>query len=277
MMGGARVVTQADIRRKASVFLIVNSVERRRPYPGQRYRHGWIPVTPGVRGALMRAISVEEIGGAAEAEALRITGRDISFNFEGSDPQIAREHAEGVLRALERFPGAPLERVQMEPVPPDTDPEAPPTGMMAYAHQPFDARTALAPPTEITEISFALAWAANPEAYRAAIKAKNEKTLRSPIHVGIHEMGHVVAFAADAEDAAYRVVARHRRRRVAAGQRGLTTRELVRRELSRYATTAEQEFVAEAFTDVLVNGDEASALSREAFEVIEERFKAGVG
>lgn len=42
------MVTQADIRRKAAVFLITNGIERRRPYPGQRYRHGWIPIGVGI-------------------------------------------------------------------------------------------------------------------------------------------------------------------------------------------------------------------------------------
>jgi hypothetical protein len=38
------MVTQADTRRRIAVFQILNGIERRRPYPGQRYRHGWIPV-----------------------------------------------------------------------------------------------------------------------------------------------------------------------------------------------------------------------------------------
>lgn len=38
------MVSQADIARKIAVFQITDDIERRAPYPGQRYRHGWIPV-----------------------------------------------------------------------------------------------------------------------------------------------------------------------------------------------------------------------------------------
>lgn len=37
------MLTQADIARRIAIFRITD-IERRRPYPGQRYRHGWIPV-----------------------------------------------------------------------------------------------------------------------------------------------------------------------------------------------------------------------------------------
>jgi hypothetical protein len=53
---GARVLTQADIQRRIAVF---NILSRGQPYPGQRYRHGWIPVA-GV-GILGKSYSQPEL------------------------------------------------------------------------------------------------------------------------------------------------------------------------------------------------------------------------
>jgi len=62
---------------------------------------------PGVvRSSLTEAKTISQINAAASTEARRITGRNIHFDMTGSDPQTAREHSEGVLRGLERFPGA---------------------------------------------------------------------------------------------------------------------------------------------------------------------------
>lgn len=66
----------------------------------------------GVRDALAGHATAEEVGAAAQAEAKRITGRDIEFDLAGSDTQLAAEHAEGILRGLERYPNTPLQRVQ---------------------------------------------------------------------------------------------------------------------------------------------------------------------
>lgn len=232
---------------------------------------------PRVRESLAKAGSTSQIAAATRAEAKRITGRDIDVDFEGSDPQIAREHAEGVLRGLERFPDAPLERVMMEPPPSWVPPGGDPKGAMAFSTGPVTpGQTMPGPQTETTIISFASTWSSSPDAYRAAIDAKNEKTLTSPVDVGIHEMGHVVAFGAGAESSAYKVVGRERRRLAGEGEK-ISTKQLVQREVSTYATTHEQEFVAEAFTDVMVNGSDASKLSQDAFAVIESAYTAGGG
>jgi hypothetical protein len=65
----------------------------------------------GVRDSLASAGNLSELSTAAKREARRITGRDISFRFKGSELQVAKEHAEGVLMGLERFPKAPLRAV----------------------------------------------------------------------------------------------------------------------------------------------------------------------
>jgi hypothetical protein len=60
------VVTQADIARKIAVWQIL----RGRPYPGQRYRHGWIPVAGlGVLGKHYSQTELEGFyGGALDNE-----------------------------------------------------------------------------------------------------------------------------------------------------------------------------------------------------------------
>ena len=68
----------------------------------------------GVREELVGASTIEEINTAASAEAKRITGRDIPFDMTGSDLTTAKEHSEGIMRGLERFPDARLDRVEVE-------------------------------------------------------------------------------------------------------------------------------------------------------------------
>lgn len=62
----------------------------------------------GVRDSLAGAGSIEELNAAATAEARRITGRDIPVDMTGADLQVAKEHLEGIMQGLDRFPEATL-------------------------------------------------------------------------------------------------------------------------------------------------------------------------
>jgi hypothetical protein len=63
------------------------------------------------RQSLQDAKTTEEISRVATDEALDATGHKIPIDLRGSDPEIAREYAEGILRSLEQFPWARLTSV----------------------------------------------------------------------------------------------------------------------------------------------------------------------
>jgi hypothetical protein len=225
-----------------------------------------------VREALTRARSSEEVARAVAAEASRLTGRKVDVNFSGADVRVARGYGEGLLSGLERFPGVPLIRVRMY-----GEPDSPPGIGMAAAtssHDTFSAYGDVKVGGEIDTISFNAAWASDGDRIhdtlreKAAGKSSTQAVYDSPRGVAIHEFGHVVAHHADAEAAA-RSVARRRQR--ASGER-ISTSALVKRDISRYASRDDGELAAEAFADVMLNGDEASELSREIFDEIERRY-----
>jgi hypothetical protein len=85
------MVTQADIQRRIAVFQIL----RGRPYPGQRYRHGWIPV--GLTERLSSA-SVDELTEAFHQISAKphSPGRDRAL--EELDAELARREGVDELR-----------------------------------------------------------------------------------------------------------------------------------------------------------------------------------
>lgn len=110
----------AEVERSRAVVARAQALLLDRTY--KRDKEGQFAATTGgkdVREALAGHETAEAVGTAAAAEAKRITGRDIDFDLAGSDPQIAAEHAEGILRGLERFPTTGLKAVRH-----GTDPEA---------------------------------------------------------------------------------------------------------------------------------------------------------
>lgn len=219
----------------------------------KRDKDGQFASTGGVRESLANAEDVEAIGTAAAAEAKRITGRDISFDFAGSDPQIAREHAEGVLQGLERYPGTRLDRVG--------------------AYGPGSRSTvagnedAYAVTIGGGSIYFNNRHAANPAQYRADLSGEpplRSQIARDPRGVALHEFGHVVADGGAAGHAGAIVAER------AAAAAGDTVKLHVAANISSYATASAAELGAEAFADVMLNGGNASRLSREIVDIENE-------
>ena len=93
------VVTQADIARKIAVFQItqLSDIERGHPYPGQRYRHGWIPVTPD-----LSALSDDELADAFhDATARDVPDEDALARI---DAEFARREPFGDLSADDLSP-----------------------------------------------------------------------------------------------------------------------------------------------------------------------------
>ncbi len=242
-----------------------------------------VPTVPGggltVRAALQAARTTSAVSRVFADEYLRITGRTGNgFNFQGS-AATAREHAEGLLTGLERFPDARLDRVTPFSISRDS---------IEYAHQSG------------SQIGFNYHWttAGARKQYLESIRSDEASRWHvpgsgNPAAVALHEFGHILdttsdrfkvdldallarsAAARDADLAAAR----------AAGDlvdaddfvAGGGVDGLIRRHVSSYGTKNRQELAAEAFADVMINGDRASDLSRDIFTLLEAEYRRGGG
>jgi len=249
---------------------------------------GGVPqAAPGVtiRPQLLAARGTAQLSDAFRAETKRITGHEIPGNFTGS-LQTAREHAEGILRGLERFPDVHLRYVSTTPFKASEG--------SAYAHADVDT------------IRFNYAWAG------AADRAKYLKSLSEdvsgwdeqvhgyfpsswhprgtghPTAIAIHEFGHALDLrtlgAAIRDDLDKLLVRRAAERdaliaaRRAAGEEIFDdggVKGLIETQISGYALKNRHELVAEAFADAMMNGEKASALSREVFDLLEAEYRSG--
>lgn len=243
-----------------------------------------------VRGSLRDAAATgnpSRVSRAAAAEAKRITGRDIPFDFGNSDPLTAAEHSEGVLRGLERFPGAKLDRVSVGN-----------TGN-AWAHvengnhivfSSTDSSTAGRADYLATIRESSAGWSKGPQVYginTLKVAAFHVRGADTPTSVGLHEFGHVVHLGGTSTipgltrdsirvrtkvDDLVRTSTRNERRRTKGsfpGSRVVDSRDMVHRSVSSYALTNHKELIAEAFTDVMINGSGASALSQGIYKILE--------
>jgi hypothetical protein len=95
----------------------------------------------------------------------------------------------------------------------------------------------------------------------------------TPTGTALHEFGHAVAFASD--DGMVLARAELLLRRRATEQN--TYASAAARQVSGYAATDQHELLAEAFADVMVNGDGASVLSKELFAQLEAAYKRKFG
>jgi hypothetical protein len=196
-----------------------------------------------VRDTLAGAESIGQINAAAAAEAKRITGRDIAFDLDG-DPQLAKEHAEGVLRGLERYPKTPLDRVIQ--------------GGSKYAEdQEAWAETS----SDGSVIAFTNdAQRLGPDSYRADLKTAQDGghlVAGTPMGIAMHEFGHAAANS-------YRLNgwANNKASEYAEIEMGTTdVRAAATRAISRRAGENDHEMAAEAFADVMLNGSNASGMS----------------
>ncbi len=243
--------------------------------PGAAAVGGTPAVAVEIRAILLQARTTPAVNRAFMLEAERITGRRIFADFQGS-AATAREHAEGLLRGLERFPEAKLRFVGMGV-----------RNSSSYAQASGDW------------ISFSYEWS-KPTARRYYLESLQRSSARvreygednlpgfhphgtgTPVGIALHEFGHVLDMATLAERIGSDVKALIERR-VAAGpgdvpawvQKAWGPDTVIQREISKYAATNGHELVAEAFADVMANGEAASALSREIFDLLEAEYRKG--
>lgn len=210
-----------------------------------------------VRQLLSQAQDAPAVSRAFEAEAARITGQHIPASLVG-DVQTAREHAEGILRGLERFPEADLRGVETATL-----------SASSYAE------------AEDGIIRFSADYTAEGarDDYLAAL-AKDESRhwladgTASPTGVALHEFGHVVDIETVGEVGHAEITALVD---AAAAKAGVDSEALIKFDVSRYAAEGRdtRELAAEAFGQVMAMGDAAPQLSRDIYDVLRRDYVAG--
>lgn len=89
--------------------------------------------------------------------------------------------------------------------------------------------------------------------------------------VVIHEFGHLLDI--DYLDGSQTARIQSKMAALAARERLEWPSALVKRDISEYANNSHLELVAEAFTDVMLNGGSASVASRAIMEIITEEYE----
>jgi hypothetical protein len=204
----------------------------------------------GVRQSLRDSSTTEDVATVLESDLSATLGHPVSVYLTGMEVGLAREHAEGLLVAAERFPNSRLATVSTHG-----------PGGFTTEH-PGDPRGESWAVTRLgaysrnnDEISFRVGE--EPSRYRAHLSVSEKAgyiAVGTPSGVAIHEYGHVVT---GHDTAAYHASV------AAAGRAG---------KVSRYGASDDRELAAEAFADVVVNGSAAPKVSRDIFTAIERDY-----
>jgi hypothetical protein len=95
----------------------------------------------------------------------------------------------------------------------------------------------------------------------------------TPRGTALHEMGHVVAsHTPDVASSAHIIATRQ-----AINAGGGRTADFISSEISTYASAGPHELMAEAFSDVIHNGEHASDLSHEIFAAVQIHYESDPG
>ena len=211
----------------------------------------------GVRASLMAAQSIEEVDALAQAEAKKITGRDIPFDLGGVDVHIARQHAEGVLQGLEEFPAATLRSVGSFD-----------SKYGLYAGQGYDGSLAITEFGVRSRILFNTQYTDNPARYLRALadSSHGHLTVATPTGIALHEFGHVLGFQTQAATASKKIS------NVMAASIGVKPSKLVQGQLGVYAKKDSGELLAEGVADAMTRGEDASPISKAILAEIRRRY-----
>ena len=226
-----------------------------------------------VRAELRKAKTTSELNEALAGGIERITGRRIPVEMAGSDLRVGREHAEGVLRSLERFPDAPLSEVRVVGPPTAGQEWNPQQGQDTWDYLTLGGAMAgttehLDGPRHGQRILISREYAGDPAMYDTALRNSGKAgflVAASPIGIATHEMGHVVARAGRSATAGKRALTAE------AKARGVKPSALTRAEVSHYAASSIHELSGESFADVLVHGADASPASKLVYAQVAAR------
>lgn len=221
-----------------------------------------------VRGVIAAADSIEQLNEVLRVALRAVMGRHVSVSFAGCDLEIAKQYAEGVLLSAQRFPGNRLSAVWTAG-PNSRWPDLPLSywGLDANSVYAFASRQ----DKDRTAIFFNTHLAADPEHLARSYENDadvHHSTTPGAIGTAVHEMGHVIATHSPGAETAGRLTAK-----AMAAEHGVKPAAFVRGQVSAYASTNQAELVAEAFADVILNGDDASPLSHRIFDALEAAYR----
>lgn len=240
-------------------------------------------VAPEIRPVLVAARTNGAVARAFSDEYVRVTGRPSPYvDFQGS-AATAREHAEGLLRGVERFPDVEIRSIGALPGTAMSTPTAYAQAgggrvSFNYYWTKADARK---------RYLGALARDATPSTYGGVTRPGfHPRGTNTPVAVALHEFGHLLdidtlsqAIQQDLNKLLVRravvrdaqLNARRKAGEYIADDGG--AKGLVEAEVSSYSLKNQKELVAEAFSDVMMNGRAASPLSREIFDLLEAEYR----
>jgi hypothetical protein len=223
-----------------------------------------------VRPVLEQARNITGVRLAFLDEFERITRRRLradAVDFGGL-VATAREHAEGLLRGIELFPDATFRGVEIL---------AGDRAVGRYAEAQFG------------RARFSEWWSApgRRQRYvealeRGVASGWSPQGTANPMCVAIHEFGHILdsntlggVIHPDIDE----LLKRRASDEILSAEDYLAGRSrvdvLIRDEVSEYGRKSRGELVAEAFLDVVINGDRAGQLSREIFDLLETEYRNG--
>lgn len=237
-----------------------------------------------IRSALAGVEKIGDLRKAFEQEAKRITGNRIANNLQGN-VDTAREHMEGILRCLERFPDVRLHGVSVRTD--DAGVYASAGGRWIRFNQFWTASKRARADYLTSLASGADGWNEPGRMYGEWVHTDfHVRNSHSPMSVAIHEFGHILDIDTLNERIKDDMDALIERRRVELSREIMANRadlgletwdlsasEVIEREVSGYAKTNRKELAAEAFTDVMLNGDKASVLSRGIFDLLAAEYE----
>ncbi len=205
----------------------------------------------GVRQSLQDAQTTEAVAGVLKAEVSSILGRTVRVDFVGLDADVARVHAEGILRGAEACPTAALRVVSTY------------GSESALGHNSGIDPTHYAVTMRGEDILFSTTYG-HMDDLAGEVAHSDSSGHLAGVHgdltrIAVHEFGHVVAGGNPSTRAghAYQVT----KDSAPAGGRAAH----VRREISGYAASNSGELFAEVFMDVVSAGSGASALSQQIY------------
>jgi hypothetical protein len=243
----------------------------------------------GVRESLASETSIGGLNQAASAELSRILGHDVRVDMTGSHLGTAKEHLEGVTRVAERFPTANLTSVTTGALNTNT-----------YAHavdiRPGGPPSLRAPDTNHIVFNSVYASPSGRAEYLSSLKNDTKGWDReevygisdrkvagfhvrngdTPIAVGAHEMGHIVDFSTGhrtepaVRGLVSRLASREKSRQTLPGTPIRDPADFIHRTVSAYGRTNTGELIAEAVSDVAINGSGASKLSTGIVSILQQ-------
>jgi len=246
---------------------------------------GGAVVEAGVRPVLASARTQGAVERVFREEFERITGRKPRYvDFPGS-AATAREHAEGLLRGLERFPDAKLDSVGPLLRPVRSEYAHASGGTIRFNYDDWTRPARRKAYLESLQGDVA-GWDRGVVEFGLGLfkrSAFHPRGTGNPIGVALHEFGHVLdiatvqkAIRGDLDKLLKARTAEAMRRPRPAGETPITgPDDLIQREISAYAASDHEELVAEAFVDVMINGEAASVLSRQIFTILEVEYRRG--